>query len=180
MAEKQRFTVKHQNGQIRCAWCWEITEPSDSHTFIESRQSPYLALRFHHSCWGTYLSLSGVELGNIGASTEWPAQKIELLRLHVGLPVAEFAKLIQTTAANLTNYMNGDQLALTANVFNSVRTLANQSSFGIKRTVDWSDPAAIFSLRMSNNWTKSQLAGALGVPFNGVALLRYHPRPIQE
>lgn len=157
-----KYRLTHKTGEARCAWCCEPITGSGSHTEVESVRTPHLLLRFHHDCWPTYRSLSGIESGAVGHGGEWTPQRIELLRIHCGATVRDFATRLGLTPDNLNRLMGGDVTLLTHGTLARIKTAAIESRYERTDHVDWSNGVAVFCLRMSQHWSLSDLAREIG------------------
>lgn len=154
-----KYTLKHQMGDVRCAWCWKCTSANEQHAVIEANGTPWLQLRFHIRCWDIYRNVSGCDPEAF--AREWTPQRIELLRLCAGLSLQEMAREIRISYGRLLNLMD-DAEPVNYLISQKLKTIAIRCKFENSSRIDWSNPEAIFCLRMSQRWTESELSKQVG------------------
>ncbi len=141
--ESAKYEVGYETCVARCAWCWGVTSVSESHSVITSVSGPWIQLHFHHHCREQYASVSGLELRSHGTFKEWPAEKVELLRISIGMKVVDFVKVLGVHSTTYGGVMRGD-LAFSTQVVKKIRHLALLNSFETSK-IDWSVPGAFFA-----------------------------------
>jgi hypothetical protein len=166
------YDLHYERRGGRCAWCWEALGDIQSHTVARSVGPPDLELRFHHRCWVSYRSLSGIEGRELKALyREWTPPRLEALRLHAGLTLDQLASKLRLSKLRLVAYLSGQVPRLGAKPTARLRGLAVDTRF--ERTeeagaIDWSDRRAVFCLCLHCRWTAGALASRLGVRDNTV------------
>lgn len=154
-----KYTIKHQIGSIRCAWCWKSTGDNERYAMIEAKTVPHLVLRFHVHCLDTYRNVSGCDPETF--SKEWTPERIEMLRMSSGLTMAELSKLMRISYSRFRSIMDGAE-PITYTVSQYLKTIAIKFGFERSTGIDWSDPDAVFCLRMSQRWTERKMAEQVG------------------
>jgi DNA-binding transcriptional regulator YiaG len=163
-----RYDLAHERRGGRCAWCWEPLGETDSHTVVRACVAPALELRFHHECWLGYRTVSGIEGRELKALyREWSPQRVETLRMHAGLNMAQFTARLHMTRDRLSAYLSGKLRRLGRKVTTRLRNLAMDTRFERQEeagaVIDWSDRRAVFCLCMHCDWKAGDLARRLEV-----------------
>jgi DNA-binding transcriptional regulator YiaG len=156
------YNVQYETGVARCAWCWKPLPAAEPHAVVMSVRPPLLRLEFHNPCWVAYSSVSGIELGPVGSSKDWTPEKVEGLRIATGLSIRAICRQIGLSETNYTRYLQGEIELLGPGVLHKVRKLAAVTRYESKSPIDWSDPRALFCLRMSVGMAKGEFARAIG------------------
>lgn len=167
-APMPHYDLAHETRGGRCAWCFEPICAIGAHTVIRAVSSPPLELHFHHACWPIYRGLSGIEGAELKALyREWTPQRVETLRLHAGLTLAQLAAKLRLTKERLTAYLSGQASQLGQKPIARLRGLAVDTRFERQEqgggVIDWSDRRAVFGLCMHCQWTAGELGRRLGV-----------------
>lgn len=164
------YELSYQTAPGRCAWCWEPLPAAETHTVVTAARPPHLELHFHHPCWDAYRSTSGVKLGPVGSSHDWTAERIETLRIGAGMTLRAFAKELGVTESTYRRILAGDESAFGPGVSTRLRRFASVARFESKSPIDWSDPRALFCLRMHLRLRKGALARAIGTSDQQIAV----------
>lgn len=159
----KKYSLEHRRGGgSRCAWCWEATATGiEAHVVVSTKKEPHLELHFHRECWEQYRNLSLVELHASGAPVlAWTPQRLEALRLHSGLSLDELAKQIGVGRDRVIAFLQGDIKALSKWALTKLRHVQGRYHFegGSSKRVDWSDPRAVFCLRMEMGLSREEFA----------------------
>jgi hypothetical protein len=169
---QERYSLRHETGEGRCAWCWELLGTTRPHCVIRASGAHPLRLRFHLRCWPIYRSVSGIAGREMQALyRQCSPQRVEALRLHAGLTPVEMAAKLHVSKDRLAAYLSGHG-RLGQKALARLRGLAADTRFEHEETgaglSDWGDRRAVFSLCMHCGWNAGELGRRLGVKDNTV------------
>lgn len=163
--------IEYEASVHRCAWCWKATSASEGHTVASAVRSPALEMHFHNQCWIRYRATSEVEFTSQGVSRKWTPEKIEELRMHMGFNHHKFAKAIGVSTHRLLAILSGTEKSPTVGVLARIRKVAASARYEVRSDkMDWTQPDAVFCLRMHLRIGKAEFAEALGVNRNNVSM----------
>ena len=146
----------------RCAWCWDELSRTETHTVVTSLTAPLLVLHMHHPCFDSYRYTSGLELAAVGSSKEWPPERLEQLRITLGWDLRRFCLALGVTEGTYHRILKKDASVFGPGVQAKVKQLSAKHKFESQSVIDWSDPRALFCLRMTLDWKFNKLARAIG------------------
>jgi len=156
------YQVSYDTSWGRWAWCWDELPRAETHTVVTALAPPVLELRLHHACFDAYSYTSGFELAAVGSSKDWPPERLERLRITLGWDRRRFSLALGVTEGTYHRILNKDASAFGPGVQARVRQLAAKHKFESQSPIDWSDPQALFCLRMALGWKYNKLARAIG------------------